>query len=90
MIVQSVPTILKQRNQVNRECLYAWYPEVVLETNAISEPRDIYIHKGIDKDLLRESSSINRCKLIVFYFVIFKTNKNKNEFSIVYICFSFE
>lgn len=60
MIVQSIPTILKQRNQVNRECLYAWYPEVVSETNLNNDPRDIYIHKGIDKDLIQNISSTNR------------------------------
>ena len=56
MIVQSTPIILKQRNQPNRECLYAWYPEAVSPT--VQEPRDIYIHKGIDKDLIRQPTPI--------------------------------
>lgn len=56
MIVQSTPIILKQRNQPNRECLYAWYPEPVSST--VQEPRDIYIHKGIDKDLIRQPTPI--------------------------------
>ncbi|CAF0776381.1 unnamed protein product [Rotaria sordida] len=61
MIVQSTPVILKQRNQANRECLYAWYPEVVTDTSTAIPmgPRDIYIHKGIDKDLIQQNSSIN-------------------------------
>ncbi|CAF3431073.1 unnamed protein product [Rotaria sp. Silwood1] len=61
MIVQSTPVILKQRNQVNRECLYAWYPEVVTDTSTTTSmgPRDIYIHKGIDKDLIQQNSPTN-------------------------------
>ncbi|CAF4513802.1 unnamed protein product, partial [Rotaria sp. Silwood2] len=61
MIVQSTPVILKQRNQVNRECLYAWYPEVVTDTSITTPmgPRDIYIHKGIDKDLIQQNLPIN-------------------------------
>ncbi len=55
---------MKQRNQPNRECLYAWYPEVV--TDAPTAPRDIYIHKGIDKDLIQQNSQINGCKINVF------------------------
>ena len=62
MIVQSTPLILKQRNQPNRECLYAWYPEVVTDTTSIA-PRDIYIHKGIDKDLIQQNSQINGGKI---------------------------
>ncbi len=68
MIVQSAPIILKQRNQPNRECLYAWYPEVITDT-VTSTPmasRDIYIHKGIDKDLIQQNSQINGCKINVF------------------------
>jgi hypothetical protein len=65
MIVQSTPVILKQRNQPNRECLYAWYPEVVTDTRSTSSmaPRDIYIHKGIDKDLIQQNSQTNGCKI---------------------------
>ena len=60
MIVQSTPVILKQRNQPNRECLYAWYPEVATTSMA---PRDIYIHKGIDRDLIQQNSQANGCKI---------------------------
>ena len=65
MIVQSAPTILKQRNQPSRECLYAWYPEVRTDASSTISmaPRDIYIHKGIDKDLLQENSLTNKCKI---------------------------
>ncbi|CAF2686928.1 unnamed protein product [Rotaria sp. Silwood2] len=57
MIVQPALIISKQHNQPNRECLYAWYPEVV---NDISmKPRDIYIHNGIDKDLLEQKPLTN-------------------------------
>ncbi len=69
MIVQSTPIILKQRNQPNRECLYAWYPEVVTPTSM--EPRDIYIHKGIDRDLIQGNSSINGCKDKYCFFLCF-------------------
>ncbi|CAF3388747.1 unnamed protein product [Rotaria socialis] len=73
MIVQSAPVILKQRNQVNRECLYAWYPEVVIdsETTKPMGPRDIYIHKGIDKDLIQQDSHKNR--------LINNNNSNNNN-----------
>lgn len=64
MIVQSTPIILKQRNQPHRECLYAWYPEVVSPTGM--EPRDIYIHKGIDKDLIRQPTPVHGCKISMF------------------------
>ncbi len=65
MIVQSTPIILKQRNQANRECLYAWYPEVVSDTDSTLSmgARDIYIHKGIDKDLIQQSSQTHGCKI---------------------------
>ncbi len=67
MIVQSAPITIKQRNQPNRECLYAWYPEVVTDTVTSTSmgPRDIYIHKGIDKDLIQQNSQINGCKINV-------------------------
>ncbi|UJR26838.1 hypothetical protein I4U23_008150 [Adineta vaga] len=63
MIVQSAPLILKQQNQPNRECLYAWYPEVVPDTVATvpMAPRDIYIYKGLDKDLLQQNESTTNC-----------------------------
>lgn len=57
MIVQSAPLLLNQRNQPSRECLYAWYPEVVTDAPATAvtmAPRDIYIHRGLDKDLLQQ------------------------------------
>lgn len=46
--------IVQHRNQANRECLYAWYPEAVSNNVATTlvEPRDIYIHTGIDRTLL--------------------------------------
>jgi hypothetical protein len=71
MIVQSTPIILKQRNQPNRECLYAWYPEVITE-NVRSTPmgsREIYMYKGIDKDLIQQNSSTNGCKINVCVFL---------------------
>lgn len=69
MIVQSAPIIMKQRNQPNRECLYAWYPEVITDTESSASmvPRDIYIHKGIDKDLIQDNSQINECKINIFH-----------------------
>ena len=42
--------LVQTRNQANRECLYAWYPEPV--TTSPLQPRDIYILNGIDKNLL--------------------------------------
>ncbi|CAF1324843.1 unnamed protein product [Rotaria sp. Silwood1] len=57
MIVQPTLIISKQRNQPNRECLYAWYPEVVNDLSMKS--RDIYIHNGIDKDLLEQKPLTN-------------------------------
>jgi hypothetical protein len=65
MIVQSAPVILKQRNQPNRECLYAWYPEAVPDKRPGTSmaPRDIYMHKGIDKDLIQQNSQRNECKI---------------------------
>lgn len=69
MIIQSTPIILKQRNQVNRECLYAWYPEAAPETAKPLGPRDIYIYKGIDKDLIQQDTQKNKCKSIVDYIV---------------------
>jgi len=59
MIVQP-----KQQNQPYRECLYAWYPEVIDgTTNTTSmNPRDIYLNNGINKDLLEQKSSTNGCK----------------------------
>ena len=65
MIAQSASVLLKQRNQPNRECLYAWYPEVVTDTltTTAMAPRDIYIHKGIDKDLIQQTPQINGCKI---------------------------
>lgn len=67
MIVQSAPMILKQRNQPSRECLYAWYPEAIIDTESSTSmgPRDIYIHKGIDKDLIQENFQNNGCKINV-------------------------
>lgn len=50
---------LKQQNQPERECLYAWYPEVSIpneNTNRLN-PRDIYLQNGLDKDLLGEKST---------------------------------
>ncbi|CAF0733774.1 unnamed protein product [Adineta ricciae] len=63
MIVQSAPLILKQRNQPSRECLYAWYPEVVPDTGITTTmaPRDIYINKGLDKDLLQQDTITASC-----------------------------
>lgn len=57
MIVQSTSIGLKNRNEPSRECLYAWYPEVVQESNEnqFKNSRDIYIHKGIDRSLLQDS-----------------------------------
>lgn len=48
--------LVQARNQANRECLYAWYPEPVTNSSPIP-PRDIYILNGIDKTLL-----VERCK----------------------------
>ncbi|CAF1001721.1 unnamed protein product [Adineta steineri] len=61
MIVQSAPLIVKDRNQPNRECLYAWYPEIAPHANTTTTigPRDVYIYKGIDKDLLQQNSQTN-------------------------------
>ena len=65
MIVQSAPVILKHRNQPNRECLYAWYPEAVPDkrTGTSMAARDIYVHKGIDKDLIQQNPQTNGCKI---------------------------
>ena len=79
MIVQSTPIILKQRNQPNRECLYAWYPEAISEEvrSAQMGPREIYMHKGIDKDLIQQSSSTNGCKInVLFSFDVWIFKKN--------------
>ena len=48
--------LVQHRNQANRECLYAWYPEAVSSSviHTLPEPRDIYIHNGIDRTLLVE------------------------------------
>jgi hypothetical protein len=62
MIVQPIPVITKHRNEINRECLYAWYPEAISDTVTIMEPRDIYIHNGLDKDLLEQNPQTNGCK----------------------------
>lgn len=64
MIVQSGSAILKQRNQPSRECLYAWYPEAIIDTTTTSPmaPRDIYLQRGLDKDLLKKSLQANECK----------------------------
>ena len=67
MIVQSASLLLNQRNQPSRECLYAWYPEVVPDTTTTvtMAPRDIYLHRGLDKDLLQQSPQANGCKFTV-------------------------
>jgi hypothetical protein len=60
MIVQK-----KQENQPHRECLYAWYPEAIVDDTVYRtsmDPRDIYIHNGHDKDLLEQKSSANERK----------------------------
>jgi hypothetical protein len=69
MIVQSTSIILKQRNRPNRECLYAWYPEAITEEVRSKQmgPREIYMYKGIDKDLIQQSSSTNGCKINVLF-----------------------
>ncbi len=63
----------KHQNQPNRECLYAWYPEVNDDNvyTTLTDPRDIYLHSGIDKDLLEDKSSLNRCK---------NSNKKKSRY----------
>jgi len=70
MIIQSAPIILKQQNQPNRECLYAWYPEAVPDSviTTTMAPRDIYTHKGIDQDLIRQNPQTNGCELNVRIF----------------------
>ena len=60
MIIQPTIIVSKQQNQPHRECLYAWYPEAT--NDIVTEPRDIYIHNGIDKDLLEQKPSISECK----------------------------
>ncbi|CAF1165571.1 unnamed protein product [Rotaria sordida] len=57
MIVQPARIISKQHKQPNRECLYAWYPEVVNDIPMKS--RDIYIYNGLDKDLLEQKPLTN-------------------------------
>jgi hypothetical protein len=61
MIVQP-----KHQNQPNRECLYAWYPEALDEIAYTTpmDPRDIYVHNGLDKDLLEQKPSTNRGKML--------------------------
>jgi len=48
--------LVQARNQANRECLYAWYPESVANTVTLA-PRDIYILNGIDQNLLVDRST---------------------------------
>lgn len=64
MIVQPALLITKHQNQPSRECLYAWYPEAICnsETGMPPEPRDLYIHCGLDRDLLEQNPSNNKCK----------------------------
>lgn len=61
MFVQST-----QQNQPSRECLYAWYPEANNNNSGNNStsinPRHIYLHNGLDKDLLEERPSRNECK----------------------------
>ncbi|CAF3433090.1 unnamed protein product [Rotaria socialis] len=59
MIIRSAMLVSKSRNQPSRECLYAWYPEVSTDIESVVslEPRDIYIHNGIDTNLLQQKSS---------------------------------
>ena len=66
MIVQSAALTLKHRNQPGRECLYAWYPEVIADPGSPSTapgPREIYIQRGLDKTLLQENPPTNQCKI---------------------------
>ncbi|CAF1032060.1 unnamed protein product, partial [Didymodactylos carnosus] len=52
---------LSNRNQVGRECLYAWYPEVIDRNQPAPDAREIYINNGINKDLIRNGNEcINR------------------------------
>ena len=55
----------QQQNQPSRECLYAWYPEAILDTRntPIMNPRDIYLQNGLDQDLLEQKPSTNGCKM---------------------------
>lgn len=48
-------------NQPHRECLYAWYPEAIDDnmSNISIDPRDIYVHNGLDRDLLEQKPTTN-------------------------------
>jgi hypothetical protein len=93
MIVQPTVIISKQQNQPHRECLYAWYPEATSDTVTTTsiEPRDIYIHNGIDRDLLEQKpSSANECKKSkVGENRHSKKNKRKNQFSLLLFFLTF-
>ncbi|CAF1574567.1 unnamed protein product, partial [Didymodactylos carnosus] len=52
-IMLTQPQTLVNRNQVNRECLYAWYPEVVDRNQPTPDARDIYVNNGINKNLIK-------------------------------------
>lgn len=64
MIIRPATFVQRSRNQPSRECLYAWYPDVATNASSIVtlETRDIYIHKGIDQNLLEQKSSKDECK----------------------------
>lgn len=77
MIVQA-----KQQNQPHRECLYAWYPEAINETGSSTSlnPRDIYLHNGLDKDLLEQKSSTNGCKNNRNIYIYMRYREQKKNF----------
>ena len=55
----------KQRNRTNNARLHASFSEGVYDSPipTTMTPRDVYLYRGLDKDLLTQKPATSRCKI---------------------------